>query len=250
MTHHVDLDAVVLQRRKHDRREEGVDVMEAVAWYAGEEHSDHPRCASDVVAAGMRSWNDDLPDDARQQLKAYIPLLPGTNATEDVELTRAWMALDGLVREHTPTWLREVGTRLQEADAVDVADRLAAAAPVRDTASADAVFPLLTEALGQATRLWDGRNWAEARAAIGASGGVALWRVVDESRAAESKAIDAARAASGQASGAAAVAGADLDLIVAKLQASTHELFRRMIATTSAATPSKPPGGAAAVRRG
>jgi hypothetical protein len=236
---HIDLDTLALQRRKHDRREDGMDIMEAVAWYADEQHSDHPQCASDVIAAGMRAWNDDLPDDARQQLKRYIPLLVGTTAIEDVELTRAWMALDGLVREHTPTWLRDAGTWLQEDDAIDVADRLADAAPIRDAASADAAFPLLTEALGQATRLWDGKNWPEARAAIGASGGVALWRVVSESRAAESAAIDAARAASGQASGAAAVAGVDLDVTVAKLQASTHAVFRRMIGVTavSAMTP-------------
>jgi hypothetical protein len=229
----VDLDTLALQRRKHDRREDGMDIMEAVAWFAGEEHSDHPRCASEVVAAGLRSWNDDLDDAARQQLKAYVPLLVGSNALVAVELIRAWMALDSLVREHTPTWLREAGTRLQEDDAIDVADRLADAAPISDAASADAVFPLLTEALGQATRLWDGKNWPEARAAIGASGGVALWRVVSESRAAESAAIDATRAASGQASGAAAAAGVDLDVIVAKLQASTHAVFRRMIGVTA-----------------
>src|SRR5512133_2354521 len=206
-----------------------MDIMEAAAWYTGEPHSDHPRCTSEVIAAGMRSWNDDLPEGPRQQLKAYVPLLVGTDAPIAVELTRAWMALDGLVREHTPAWLREAG-------AYDVADRLAGAATIGDAASADAAFALLTEAMQDATRLWaskGGAKWAEARAAIGASGGVALWRVVSESRAADSAAIDAARATSGQASGAAAVAGVDLDVIVAKLQASTHALFRRMIGVSA-----------------
>jgi hypothetical protein len=226
---HLDLDALILERGKHDRREQGLDVMEAVAWYAGEPHSDHPWCASEVIAAGMRSWNDDLPDGPRQQLKVYVPLLVGSDAPIAVELTRAWMALDGLVREHTPAWLREAG-------ADDVADRLAGAATIGDAAAADAVFPLLNEAMQEATRLWGskgGTKWEQARAAIGASGGVALWRVVSESRAAESAAIDAARATSGQASGAAAVAGVDLDGIAAELQASTHVLFRRMIGVTA-----------------
>jgi hypothetical protein len=228
MTWHVDLDALALERGKHNRRKDGVDIMEAVAWLAGEPHSDHPRRASEVIAAGMRSWNDDLADGPRQQLMVYVPLLVGTNAPIAVELTRAWMALDSLVREHTLTWLREAG-------AIDVADRLASGATIHDDASADAIFPLLNEAMQEATIRWaanGGKKWTEARAAIGASGGVALWRVVSESRAAESAAIDAARATSGQASAAAATAGADLDVIVAKLQASTHELFRRMIATT------------------
>jgi hypothetical protein len=229
VTDRVDLEVLDLERGKHDRRQDGVDVMEAVAWHAGESHSDHPRCASEVVAAGMRSWNDDLPHGPRQQLKAYVALLVGTDAPIAVELARAWMALDGLVREHTPAWLREAG-------ADDVADRLAGATPICDAASADAVFPLLNEAMQEATVRWaakGGAMWAEARAAIGASGGVALWRVVSESRAAESAAIDAARATSGQASGAAAVAGVDLEVIVAKLQASTHALFRRMIGVTA-----------------
>jgi hypothetical protein len=228
MTRHVDLDALVLKRGKHDRRKDGVDIMEAVAWFAGEEHSDHPKCASEVIAAGMRSLNDDWDDAARQQLKAYVPLLVGSNALVAVELRRAWMALDSLVREHTPAWLRAVG-------AGDEADLLTSATAISDAATADKAFPLLDQAIKEATIRWGrtgGGMWEEARAAIGASGGVALWRVVAESRKAESAAIDAARATSGQAAAAATAAGGDLDAVVAKLQASTLELFRRMIATT------------------
>ena len=33
-------------------------VMEAVAFVAGEEWSDHPVCACPVISAFMRAWND------------------------------------------------------------------------------------------------------------------------------------------------------------------------------------------------
>jgi len=46
-----DLDAITLASGAHDRRTDGVCVMEAVAWWAGEDHSDRPECASPVIAA-------------------------------------------------------------------------------------------------------------------------------------------------------------------------------------------------------
>ena len=36
-------------------------AMEAVAYIAGEPWSDSPQCASPVIAAFMRAWNDSLP---------------------------------------------------------------------------------------------------------------------------------------------------------------------------------------------
>ena len=53
-------------------------VMEAVAYVAGEEWSDHPECASTVISAFLRSWNDSLSDEDRQMLKPLIPKLVGT----------------------------------------------------------------------------------------------------------------------------------------------------------------------------
>ncbi len=37
-------------------------IMEAVAFMAGEPWSDSPACASPVIAAFLRSWNDALSD--------------------------------------------------------------------------------------------------------------------------------------------------------------------------------------------
>ena len=68
-----DLDTITLDSGSHDRRTDGVCVMEAVAWWAGEDHSDHPECVSPVIGAFLRSWNDALPDGDRQQLRRWIP---------------------------------------------------------------------------------------------------------------------------------------------------------------------------------
>ncbi|HWC30714.1 MAG TPA: hypothetical protein VG845_11600, partial [Dehalococcoidia bacterium] len=53
-------------------------VMEAVAYVAGEPWSDSPECASPVLGAFLRSWNDTLDDETRQLLKPYVPRLVGT----------------------------------------------------------------------------------------------------------------------------------------------------------------------------
>ena len=55
----------------HTKPEDGMCAMEAVAWIAGERWSDHPKCASPVIGAFMRRWNDVLDDEGRQLLKPY-----------------------------------------------------------------------------------------------------------------------------------------------------------------------------------
>jgi len=91
----------------HDTRENGMCVMEAVAYVAGEEHSDSPKCACPVISAFMRTWNDSIDDDARRRelLSPFIFRLPGTKADAETELKRSWMAFDWLVRELLPAFL-------------------------------------------------------------------------------------------------------------------------------------------------
>lgn len=45
----IGLDGIVLKEGSHEARERGVCAMEAVAWLAGEKHSDAPRCACPVI---------------------------------------------------------------------------------------------------------------------------------------------------------------------------------------------------------
>ena len=52
------LDAITLASGSHDNPDVGLCAMEAVAWLAGQGHTDHPRCASPVLGAMCRSLND------------------------------------------------------------------------------------------------------------------------------------------------------------------------------------------------
>ena len=245
------IDNLTLLKGAHGRLDEGVCVMEAVAWVAGEPWSDHPKSASPVIAAFMRSWNDTLDDDSRNRLlKPYVTRLVGTAAAPAVEDARAWMSLDWLVRTYTPAWLRLAGLDLQavrleglpefhvgmdvpsikpaiEAVRQDAAAARAAAGDAAWAAAWDAAWAAARAAAGAAARAAAGdAAWAAARAAAwdaaGAAAGAAAW--------------DAAGAAARDAAGAAAwaaardAAGAALRPTVDHLQASATQLIDRMIA--------------------
>ena len=102
------LDQITLQHGSHPSPDDGLCVMEAVAYLAGEPHSDHPDCVSPVLGAFLRSWNDSLPDQDRQVLKPYALRVIGT-AGDGLDEVRAWLATDWLARVHTPAWLRLAG---------------------------------------------------------------------------------------------------------------------------------------------
>jgi hypothetical protein len=111
------LKTIKLQNGAHPSVVAGMCAMEAAAWIAGEEHSDHPQCVSPVIAAFMRRWNDALDDRTRQRLKPYIIRCVGTGASQEFEERRAWLAVDWLVRTYLPTWL-DLARLTQEADQV------------------------------------------------------------------------------------------------------------------------------------
>ncbi len=189
-----------LARGKHDEGE-AMCAMEAVAWLAGEPWSDAPQCASPVIAAFMRSWNDALPDTDRARL--LLPLLPdviGTRTTDADDETRAWMATDWLVRVNAPAWL-------------DLTPSLEAHA-----AALRALPPIMSSAVARDSQLVITAAWDAASVAAR----YAAWAA----------ARDAARDAAWVAGSVAArdVAGAALAPTVTTLQASAQDLVRRMCA--------------------
>jgi len=202
----IDLDALVLAKGSHDDREQGVCLMEAVAWFAGQEHTDHPPCVSPVLAAFGRSWNDALPDDQRHILKPFIPLLPGT-AGDGHELARSYLAVDWLAREHAPAFLALTPALIPHADA------LRALSPLRDARAVQAAKPALAAAQDAARDA--------ARAAAWAAAGDAAWAAArDTARdTARDAAWDAARDAARDA----------LAPTAAALQDSAIGLYRAMI---------------------
>jgi hypothetical protein len=68
-----------LAEGRHSSPEEGLCFMEAVAFLAGDPHSDLPQCACPVLANFGRVINDALDDQSRDEfLIPLIPLLIGT----------------------------------------------------------------------------------------------------------------------------------------------------------------------------
>lgn len=240
----LNLDQLQVQSGSHASPEAGMCVMEMVSYIAREQHSDTPQCVSPVIGAFMRSWNDAMSDVDRQQLKPLIPVVMDTAGTPEDEERRAWMALDWLVREHTPAWLRLAGL-------TDHADRLAslprfkagmnvpaikpvldaarsAAAAARDAAAAaarDAAGDAARDAAGDAARGAAGdAAWAAAGPATWAATGDAAWAATWD--ATGDATGDAAWAAARAAAGAAAWDA--LRPTVVELQASALRLVERM----------------------
>jgi|GEM_PF-541834 len=85
----------------------GLCALEAVAYVAGEPHSDQPACASPSLSAFIRTWSDNLPQEARDALiLPLVPRLVGTRGSEALERRRVALAADWLVRTHLPAWFR------------------------------------------------------------------------------------------------------------------------------------------------
>src|ERR1044072_7276238 len=79
----------------HTDPESGLCVMEAVAFVAGEKHSDQPKCACPVIGSFLRTWNDRIPDvDTRTRLlMPFVERLVGSKSNAAVERRRADIAL-------------------------------------------------------------------------------------------------------------------------------------------------------------
>lgn len=213
------LEEIHLRVGAHDEREEGVCLLEAVAYIAGENHSDQPICVCPVLAAFGRAWNDDLDDETRQKLKPYIPRMIGTAGDGHAE-RRGWMAFDWLSRTCAPAWLELAGLPEHAAKLRGLPE------PVDHQALAKAQI-ILDAALGAAWAAARGAAWAAAReaAARAAAGGAARAAASAAARGAASAAAwDSVRGA------ARAAAHKSLAPTVATLQASAFNLFDRMCA--------------------
>lgn len=101
-----DLSALILAHGSHHTREQGVCLMEAVAWFANEPHSDAPTCASPVLAAIGIRLNDRWSDDERQLLKPFILKLVGTR-DPSLESRRVYVYVDHIIRSILPAALRQ-----------------------------------------------------------------------------------------------------------------------------------------------
>jgi hypothetical protein len=217
-----DLNARVLAVGEHNDRSDGLCVMEAAAWVAGEPHSDHPQCVCPVIGAFLRNWNDAMTDDETrtQLLRPLVPVVLNTRSTKKIELQRSYLALDWLARVQAPAWLS-----LRD-DLKAHAVALRGLAPLTDAKScraAQAALAAARDAAGDAAwaAAWDAA-WAAARDAARDAAWAAAWAA----------ARDAARAAAWAAARAAARAA--LTPTVRELQISASDLIRAMCAVSEA----------------
>ena len=241
---HTKLAGIVLNSGSHTSPDQGMCLLEAVAYIAGEPHSAHPRCVSPILGGFGRRLNDVLPAGLRQQLIPLIPDLPGT-ADDGHDVTRGYMALDWLVRTWLPAWLdlvptcRDDAVRLRELGRIvdlvsaERAGPIVRGAQQRVAAAGAAAGAAAVAAAGDAAwdAAWDTAVDAAVVAAVDVAGAAAVAAaVVAAGVAAGAAAVAAAVAAAGAAAGAAAVAAAGdvLQPTVTQLQHSAIDLYTRM----------------------
>lgn len=87
---------VELKPGRHTSPEQGACVVELASMLAGERFSDHPRSVCPVIAAYMRTVNDCLDEDGRQELFPYAAAIVGTrdsrhSSVHRGRLCRVWM---------------------------------------------------------------------------------------------------------------------------------------------------------------
>ncbi|SEH10213.1 hypothetical protein [Thermoleophilum album] len=141
---------VRLARGRHERPEQGACVMELASMLAGERFSDKPRAVCPVIGAFLRTYNDLLADEPRQDLYPYAARVVGTNRGKQAERVRARMCwqfarslpASGLFRMPVLAW----GRRRREA----IAQRAAMAAACSQPDAHRRVLQLLDDLIAVA----------------------------------------------------------------------------------------------------
>jgi hypothetical protein len=184
----ITLDTLVLSEGSHNSPEEGLCVMEAVAYFNNEPHSDHPVCACPVLTAFMIRLNDRMPQSERDRLKAFIPRLIGTR--DGLSAKRLEILVHSAVAEVTPHALRLTGipALLVEADKC-------AAVPLGDCSAAESAAKSAAQSAAQSAAWSAARSaaWAAARSARSAE--AAAWAAAESAEAAARAAAESARSA-------------------------------------------------------
>src|SRR3954451_11663515 len=88
---------------RHSSPERGACVMEVASMLASEPFSDQPRCACPVIAEFLRTYNDRVDEDRRQDLLAYAALAVGTRANHPTERRRADACLEWWLSNASPS---------------------------------------------------------------------------------------------------------------------------------------------------
>ncbi|HEV2343689.1 MAG TPA: hypothetical protein VGS97_06335, partial [Actinocrinis sp.] len=180
----LDLTALTLAKGGHSGPDDGMCLLEAGSYIAGELWTDHPECVCPVLGTFGRNLNDVLPDDKRQELKQFLPAsreelaaatdeqrakwILGTAGDGHAE-TRSYMALDWLIRTYLPAWLQ-----VTERIPAGVAQAIRDLPPIVDMVTAEAAGVLVRDAR-ESARAAGAAAGDAAWAAAGAAAGDAAW---------------------------------------------------------------------------
>jgi hypothetical protein len=105
------LPSLTLKKGNHASPEDGMCVLEAAAWLAGEPHSDSPDCVCPVLGAFVRPFHDRMASDEERTrwLGPLAVALVGTRAGLEGMRARAFRMVDWLFREALPLFYRAMG---------------------------------------------------------------------------------------------------------------------------------------------
>jgi hypothetical protein len=118
---------VRLAKGKHHGPHEGACVMELASMLAGERFSDHPRSVCPVIAAFLRTYNDGVDDERRQDLYRFASAAVGTRATPEIESARAQLCREWQAERRSRVVRFVGGCRFQLHEHGEVATATAAA---------------------------------------------------------------------------------------------------------------------------
>jgi hypothetical protein len=224
------LDTITLHRGGHDSWSEGHCAMEAVAWLAGEPHTDGPSCACPMVRRVVIALNDRATDDDMRTrlLRPLLPRIVGSRGSVALMLRRGLVAADWAVRVFSPIALEAAGLPVEAA-------RLRALPEIRDRETAEQAKSAAYRAAARADAAADA---AVAAVADAAAAVVAAYRAAARAADAAYRAAaraDAAVAARADAAADAAVGGACRAVADAACRAVVDAAARRAAARAAAA---------------
>jgi hypothetical protein len=124
--------------------------MEVASMLGGEPFSDEPQCVCPVIAEFLRTYNDQVDDERRQDLFAYAALVVGTRKDHRTERERADRCLDWWLETSTPRrrqlrrflWMLPPSSAARDIEIAHRAARWAAASRERHPAALDLVEAL------------------------------------------------------------------------------------------------------------
>ncbi len=103
-----------LSRGKHRSPEDGACVMELASMLAGEDFGDHPTSVCPVIGSFLRSYNDAIDDDRRQDLYTYASAVVGSRGSSELQNARADRLVAWIAAQRRRRWTRfGLSTRLR-----------------------------------------------------------------------------------------------------------------------------------------